>query len=313
MIYIIGHLKPDLDSAVSACALQYLFDRADCFQRKNSQAVLADPPNWETKTIFKKFGYGLPQVLKKSSVNPKDQFVLVDHNEESQRFSVISSGQITDIFDHHKISLNTAEPIFVTIKPWGSTSTLIFWLMEIADVKPDKKLASLMITAILSDTVGLKSKTTTEKDHQVLKKLNNIAKIKDVNKLTYEIFKAKSYIADLKPRQILTKDYKIYKFGSKKVLINQIETVEQQQFVNKNEFYAKELKNIKQEMKLDLAFCLITDVLKVNSKCLITEKETDVLNKAFKNATKITKFVWNLGSVMSRKKEIAPAIEKALQ
>lgn len=313
MIYIIGHTKPDLDSAVSVVSAKYLFDKVDCFERKNAQAVLASEPNHETKTIFAKFNYHLPKVLTKDQINPEDTFVLVDHNEVDQRLEGITDGQITDIFDHHKVSLNLSMPIFITIKPWGSTNTTIYWLMEKYNLKPDKNLASLMISAILSDTVGLKGPTTTDVDKSYLKKLNKIAQIKNIDALILEIFKAKSDISGLSDKQILTKDYKLYDFSNKKVLINQVETVEQEKLVKKADELLSKISKIKEEMKLDRAFFLITDVLKVNSKCFVNPEDENVLTMAFTKAKKLKTGVYDIGPVMSRKKEVAPAIEKAMK
>lgn len=312
MIYIIGHLKPDLDSAVSAVALKYLFDQADCFQRKNAVPVLASEANHETKTIFAKFNIPLPQILTKDQIKTEDTFVLVDHNEDSQRLEGIKTEQITDIFDHHKINLNLNKPIFITVKPWGSTTTIIWWLMDIVNVKPNKNLASLMLSAILSDTQGFKSSTTTEKDRVVVAELNKIAQIKNIDQLIREIFKAKSDISGLSNKQIITKDYKLYNFAGKKAFINQIETVEQEKIVNQSEDLIKELEKLKKEMKLDYAICIITDVLKVNSKALIAVGDEELLTKAFPKLKKIKNGVYDIGPLLSRKKEIAPKIEKAI-
>ena len=312
MIYIIGHIKPDLDSAVSTIALKYLFDHADCFGYKNSQPVLAGPANFETKTIFKKFKTPAPQVLKTKNIKSKDSFILSDHNEESQRLQGIKPEKIIDIYDHHKVNLDLPKPIFINIKPWGSTCTIIYWFMEITNVKPSKNLASIMISAILSDTQGFKSKTTTKKDKIAVIELNKLAKIKNIDKLTHEIFKAKSDITGLTNKQIITKDYKLYNFAGKKALISQIETVKQDKLINQSVQLIKELVNLKKEMKLDKAFCIITDILKVNSKCFVLPEDEAILVKAFPQAKKIKSGVYDIGLIMSRKKEIAPAIEKTI-
>jgi manganese-dependent inorganic pyrophosphatase len=311
MIYIIGHTKPDLDSAVAAVSLKYLFDKADCFKCPNAQAVLASKANFETKTIFAKFGIQLPKVLTK--VTGDDAFILVDHNETTQRLEGITDDQIKDIFDHHKVSVSFSTPIYITTKPWGSTNTIIWWLMEITNVKPDKNLAALMMAAILSDTVGLKSPTTTAKDREVLEKLNKIAQIARVDDLTLEIFKAKASLAGLSNKQILTKDYKLYEFNGKKVLINQVETVEQAKLVSQAQALITDLSNLKKEMNLDKAVCVFTDILKVNSKALVTPEDEELVTTSFPKSHKLKTGVYDLGSLMSRKKEFVPPIEKYMK
>lgn len=312
MIYIIGHTNPDLDSAVSSVALKYLFDKVKCYQSPNSQPLLASKPNYETKFIFDKFKFQLPLILNKRKVKKSDEFILVDHNEASQRGQGIADNQITNIFDHHKVSLNLSKPIYITIKPWGSTCTLIWWLMKSNQLRPSSKIAPLMISAILSDTVGLKSKTTTDTDKKAVKDLNKIAKINNIDQLTLDIFKAKSNLGDLTNKQIITKDYKIYNFKGKKVLINQIETVDQERLIKKSEELIQEMKKLKKTMKIENMFCLLTDILKINSKCFVCYEDESLLLKSFPKIKKIKNGVYDLGAIMSRKKEVAPLIEKAI-
>ncbi|HUV47309.1 MAG TPA: DHHA2 domain-containing protein [Candidatus Bathyarchaeia archaeon] len=312
MLYIIGHTNPDLDTSVAALSLKYLFDKASCFERPNSRAVLAGKANFETETIFKKFKTPLLPVLNFRKIRPQDTFALVDHNEESQRLQGIKDEQITDIFDHHKAKLDLATPIFVNIKAWGSTTTVISWFMDTVNVKPPKKLASLMISAILSDTQGFKSNTTTEKDRLTVKSLNKIAQIKNLDKLTFEIFEAKSSLKGLNDRQILTKDYKLYDFKAKKVLLNQIETVRQDQVIKISSRLITELACLKREMNLNYAACIITDILKNNSKVLITKNEEPILKKAFARLRKVKTGIYDIGPLLSRKKDIAPKIERAI-
>lgn len=312
MLYIIGHTKPDLDSAAAVVALKYLFDRADCFGYENSVAVLAGPANFETQTIFKKFNISLPSVLKNEAIKADDRFVLVDHNETSQRLAGIKDEQVVDIYDHHKVNLNLSQPIFINIKAWGSTSTVAAWFMEISQVKPDKNLAALMISAILSDTQGFKSSTTTPTDKEFVKKLNQITQIKNLDTLTLEIFKAKSNLQGLSSKQILTKDYKLYDFAGKKVLINQLETVEQEKLLNQSLQLIKAMENIKKAMNLNHMICVISDVLKINSKAFANNQDEKILVQAFPKAKKLKPGVYDIGALMSRKKDIAPAIEKVI-
>lgn len=312
MIYIIGHTKPDLDSAVAALALERLYQNVDCFGYKEAKAVLAGEANYETKYVFKKFKIALPPVLKTEEIKKDDQFILVDHNEQSQRLEGIKNKQIINIIDHHKVSLNLNTPIYITSKAWGASATIVAWLMKISDYQADKNLASLMLSAILSDTVALKSPTTNQKDKDTLEKLKQIAQIDNIDKLTFTIFKAKSSLVGLNVRDILTKDYKLFDFGLKKVLINQVETVEQDKVIANSKEYINDLMVLKDEMKLDRAYCVVTDILNVNSKCLSTPEDEGLLNKSFPQAKIVKDGVFDLGAIMSRKKEIAPAIEKAI-
>ena len=159
--FIIGHIKPDTDAVVATLAFKYLFDSMSCWNHSNSISCISHNLNPETKFIFKKFNQKSIQLIKSSDIKPEDKIVLVDHNETSQMLDGINIDQITDIFDHHKVNINLNRPIFITTKPWGSTCTIAHHLMETYKLNIPKKLAALMLCAILSDTVGLKSSTTT--------------------------------------------------------------------------------------------------------------------------------------------------------
>ncbi len=309
--YIIGHIKPDLDATVAPLATQFLLKASNCKYAQNSKPVIAGPVNNETTTIFNKFSVDLPDILKKENITTADRFILVDHNEVSHRMSGISNDQIVKIIDHHKVVVSMSTPIGINTKPWGSTCTVIWKIMKNEKVKPDAKLASLMISAILSDTVGLKSSTTTDQDKIFLEELNQIAKITDLDQLTLEILKAKSDISALTPKQIVTNDYKIFDFNGKKVLINQVETVEQHKVLSKKSELLKAMKIIKEEQSLDYIFVAVSDILKINTKMIsLTPQGNQLLEKAF-NQKSIDNII-DIGTKLSRKKEFAPAIEKAL-
>lgn len=309
--YIIGHQKPDTDSVVAAMALEFLYQQEPAFGYARPQAVIVDPLNPETTFLFKKFGVTAPQIITADKITSEDQVVLVDHNEESQRLTNLNPEQIVEIVDHHKVNLNLKSPIFMTFKTWGSSATIVYYLMKQNGVTPDKKLASLMLAAILSDTVGFKGATTTDKDKKFGQELATIAQIDDIDAFALEIFKAKSNISDLSDEQIVLNDFKIYEFGSKKVLVNQLETVEQNvALVDKKDDLLKAMQTAKQAKQVDLIFMVVTDILQVNSKLLILgADEQQIAEQAF--GGQVQNNVLDIGPKMSRKKEIAPPIEAA--
>jgi len=312
--YIIGHQKPDTDSVVATLAFKHIFDSDKCWGHSNSIICITHDLNLETKFVFNKFKADQSQLklIKATDIPTDSKIVLVDHNEESQRLSGLNQDQITDIFDHHKINLNLNKPIFITIKDWGSTNTIAWHLMNLYKLTIPKTLASLMLCAILSDTVAFKSITTTDIDKKAAKTLAKIAEINNIDQLAIEMLKAKSNISKLTDDQIISNDYKIYDFFGKKVFISQLETVEQENlFKTRKQDLLKALKNIKQKENYDLAFVAISDVLKINTKLLILPyEEKNIAEKAF--SKKSENSLLDIGPKLSRKKQIAPAIEKAL-
>lgn len=321
--YIIGHTKPDTDAVVAALAFEYLCKNWPDMGYENQTAVITDPLNPETQFLFEKFGVSAPKLISGADLNEKTQVVLVDHNEASQRMSGLENSdvadqQIVEIIDHHKANINCNNPIFLTFKPWGSTCSIVYYLMKKFAVKPDKTLASLMLASILSDTVGYKSATCTPHDQKFGAELATIAEITDIAAFTLEIFKAKSNISTLTDQQIVKNDYKVFEFGNAqggvtKTMIDQLETVEQDLVMTqKKASLLKAMEAVKAELGAELLFVAITDILKVNTKLLIMgDTEKAVAEKAFGGTT--VDNILDIGPKMSRKKEIAPAIENALK
>lgn len=310
--YIIGHTKPDTDAVVAPMALAYLYQQHEGFQRPNAEAVIADPLNPETAFLFEKFGVTAPRLITAADITAEDTVVLVDHNEESQRLPGLNQDQIVEIIDHHKANLNLPQPIFMTFKTWGSSTIIVYYLMKQQQVVPDKTLAGLMLAAILSDTVGYKSATTTELDQKLGAELAKIAEIDDVDAFTLEIFQAKSNVAQLSDEEIVKNDYKIFDFA-KKTMVNQVETVDQAYFTEtKKADILAAMQQVKTELGVELLFVAITDILKVNTKLIIlSDQEAAVASAAFGGT--VQNNLLDIGPKMSRKKEIAPAIEAALE
>ncbi len=310
--FIIGHTKPDTDAVVSAMALAYLYREIPGEAYNNPIAAISEGLNPETSYLFEKFAVDQPQIISAADIEADDRVVLVDHNEESQRLEGLPETNILEIVDHHKANLNLPSPVAMTFKPWGSSSTIVFDMMRQNSIIPDQKLSALMLTAILSDTVGYKSATTTETDREAGAELAKIAGIDDVEALTLEIFKAKSNVSELSDEQIVKNDYKVFDF-SRKTMINQIETVEQDYFLSesKKADLFKAMQQVKEELGVELLFVAVTDVLQVNTKLLIlSDQEQEIAEKAFGGSAEDG--ILDIGPKMSRKKEIAPAIEATL-
>ncbi|MBU0579106.1 manganese-dependent inorganic pyrophosphatase [Patescibacteria group bacterium] len=309
--YIIGHLKPDTDAVVAAMALEYLFLERDCFGYDQPQAVITDPLSPETNYLFDKFKVEAPPLITVTEIGADDQVVLVDHNEKSQRLTGLDEARIVEIVDHHKANLNLSTPVFLNFKPWGSTATIVYFFMEENGVTPDKKLAALMLAAIISDTVGFKSATTTDKDRKFGAKLAKLAEINDIDAFAFEIFKAKSDISTLNDEEIVQNDYKIYEFDQK-TFISQLETIQQETLLAKKDQLLAAMANVKSQLEVELLFVAVTDVLQINTKLLLAgEAEVITAERAFGGSA--VDYILDIGPKMSRKKEIAPAIEKVLK
>lgn len=307
--YIIGHIKPDLDSVVAAISFgEYIKSKGV----PNPTPAIIDELNPESNFVFNKFGITPPSLISINDIQPDDKVVLVDHNEVDQRLVGLNQDQIIAIFDHHKVNLNLPNPISICVMPFGSSNTICWQLFQESSLSYSPEIAKLMLCAVLSDTIGLKSSTTTQTDKEAVTDLAQKAGISDVDTLTLEIFKAKSNITDLTDEQVVLNDYKIFDFSGKKVLIGQTETVEQETLLNtRKDNLLISLQSVKERESVDLIFLAITDILKVNTKMIILgESEKVIAEKAFGGST--TNNILDIGPKMSRKKDIAPAIEISL-
>ncbi|KKT40624.1 hypothetical protein A3K29_04405 [Candidatus Collierbacteria bacterium RIFOXYB2_FULL_46_14] len=306
--YVFGHIKPDLDSAVAALSFAEYRKQMGDVDVIPAMSGVANP---ETAFVFNKFQQSLPQQITSAEILPDDHIVLVDHNETDQRIENLNQEQIIAIYDHHTVYLNLTHPIEIIVLPLGSSNTIAWKLFKQNNLVIPQNIAALMLCAILSDTVGLKSSTTTETDKLAVADLSAVSNISDINSLTLDIFKAKSNVSALSDEQVVLNDYKIFDFG-KKVLIGQLETVEQDVLLsNRKQGLIQALQLIKDREGVDFLILAVTDILKVNTKLLVSGAgEIDLIQKAFDGT--VQENILDIGPKMSRKKDIAPAIEKAL-
>ncbi|MBN1162702.1 manganese-dependent inorganic pyrophosphatase [Patescibacteria group bacterium] len=309
-IFLTGHIKPDLDSITATITYAEFLKKIKRYENMVLVSVCSGKPNKETIHILEKFDIKIPPLLDDTEIEATDAFILVDHNEESQRHPKVTREQVIEIIDHHKINVNFTSPVRLDVKPFGATNSIIYELFDMYGIKPSDKTKKLMLAAILSDTVGLKSSTTTGFDSEAANKLAKETDL-DIDKFTFEIFKAKSDITGLSPDEIVRKDFKIFDFSGKKVFINQLETVEPAKVLSQKEKLLETLEEIKSQENVGHAYLVITDILKINSKIMYTtDEEKEIVEKAF--VTEDKDGIADIGPRMSRKKDIAPKIEEAM-
>lgn len=309
-IFVIGHKSPDVDAISSTIQYKNFLDSTYKYGEAGIIATRAGDLNIETKFILDEFDIEVPKYIDEYTIEPEDKFILVDHNEKVQRHEKVNSENIIEIIDHHKVNIDFTKPIEINIKPLGSTSTVIHEIFEGSDTEISIETAKLMLAGILSDTVGLKSSTTTEKDKKIAHELSVLTST-DIEDLTFNILRTKSDISNLSDIEIAKKDFKTYEFGTRKVFINQVETVEPEKIIGRKEDLVKALDKAKEEEGCGDGFIIVTDILKTKSQIIYTNKnEEEIIEDAFK--TEGSNNVADIGSKMSRKKDIAPEIEATI-
>ena len=229
--------------------------------------------------------------------------VLVDHNEPSQSVEGIEDAEIVEIIDHHRIGpRSTTTPITFINRVVGSTATIVADTFRIAAATPDDQTAALLLSAILSDTVILKSPTTTDLDRQAANWLGELSGL-DVEHYGEEMFQAGSEITSLSAGEIVEQDQKRYAEVGRRFAVSQIEMVGFKAFEERHEELAKAVAESRAEQGLDFACLMVTD---------ITEETTRLVYDGPRRIAEAIHYptlepgVFELSGVVSRKKQVLP-------
>lgn len=301
MIYVIGHKSPDLDSVVSAISYANLKNKLA--ETNIYVSACAGDVNKETAYILKKFDFETPEDPLNLS---EKEVVLVDHNETSQMLDGGENAEIIEILDHHKINFNSEKPIEFRVIPWGSTATIIAREYFEKEVFLDKSMASILLAAVLSDTVITKSPTCTDIDKEIIKKLSEVSEIADWHEFGMEIFKVGSSITDLSAEEIVVYDFKDFEYKKGKFGIGQIQTVDSTEFIKREDEFLKALKKKMDEEEYHSIILFITDIIKEGSQFLIVSKELEKIEEAFEKKIKDGRVY--MDGVISRKKQVLPSL-----
>lgn len=251
-------------------------------------------------------------LLRKSELSGsnKRKVVLVDHNEIEQSAIGLEEAEIVEIVDHHKIGrVSTTHPINFRNMIVGSTNTIIYSMYKEKGVKIDKTMAGLMLAGIISDTLLLKSPTTTDMDIKAVKELNKIVKL-NVEKFGLEMFKSGSSLESMTYEEVLEMDSKTFKSGDEEFTISQAFTLDIDNILKDKDNYLMEMDKLMKETGVKRFIFAVTDIIKNGSYILYDSKSEDVVKKAF-NIKKVEEGVF-LKDVVSRKKQIVPAILDAI-
>ncbi|KKS22173.1 MAG: putative manganese-dependent inorganic pyrophosphatase [candidate division WWE3 bacterium GW2011_GWA1_41_8] len=309
-IYIIGHTPPDLDTVASTVTYAEYIKKINRYTDREVVPLYSGNLNNETLYIFEKFNVQIPAEIKDVHIAETDNFILVDHNEESQRDPRVNPAKVLEIVDHHKLNINFTSPIRVDVRPLGSTCSIIYELFKTSKIEPEPATANLILASVLSDTVGLKSTLTTGIDVTIAHEIAEKHDI-DIEQLTVEIFKAKSDIEGLSAYEIVNRDTKTFDFKGTKVFIGEVETVEPEKVIEQKAGLIEALEDTKVKKGVGIAYLFIIDILNLNALAVYaTDAEREILEKAF-TATGSDN-VMDIEPRISRKKDIAPAIERVV-
>ncbi len=240
----------------------------------------------------------------------KKKVILVDHNEKSQSVDGLEEAEIIEIVDHHKIgTIGTSNPINFRNMPVGSTNTILYSLFKENNVAIPSKIAGLMLSGIISDTLLFMSPTTTEMDKVAVNDLAKIAKV-NYEKFGKEMFKEGSVLKGKTKEEILYSDFKNFSIENEKIGIGQINTLNIDEIKKDQDEYVNLINKVANSLDYLIVALFATDLLNKGSYIFYNDSAKEILEKSFgiENLTQ----GYFIKDCMSRKKQIIPPIMNLL-
>ena len=269
--------------------------------------------------ILDKDGRYLGMISRRNLLGAKGKrVVLVDHNEKNQAVAGIENAEIMEIIDHHRLgTIQTMSPVFFRNQPLGCTATIIYQMYQEAGVKVEPKIAGLLCSAIVSDTLLFRSPTCTPMDEMAARSLAEIAGI-EIEKYAMEMFGAGSNLKGKSDEEIFYQDFKRFTSGKIAIGVGQITSLNGDELESIRPRVIHYMENARQENSLDLVFFMLTNIL-TESTDLICEGNgaLQLAEKAFHTepdeSGEQTEPLVRLPGVVSRKKQLIPALMLAEQ
>ena len=302
-VFVTGHKNPDTDSICSALSYAALKQAHGV----EAVAVRLGEVNKETQYALDYFQVEAPELI--ASVEEKQAVMLVDHNEPAQSVDGLDKAELLEIVDHHRLGgLNTANPIFIHIEPVGCTATIITKMFDCQKVELPKKIAGLLLSAIVSDTVLFKSPTCTEQDKAAAEKLAVLAGV-NLKEYGMAMLKAGADLGDLTPAQIAKTDSKPFSFGKYKAIVAQISVMDTADILATKAELVAAMQELCQNEGYDMSLLMVTDIMEESTELVFVGEPKQLIADAFgKDASGDSIY---LPGVMSRKKQIVPQLTEA--
>ena len=305
-IIIVGHKNPDNDAISAAVGLAFYMNemakRQPEGEAREYKPVRMGPLPPETEWNLNQNGLPLPELIE--SVAEGQEVILVDHNELSQAVDGLEQAEIVAIVDHHRIGdVTTAGPIFFNCRPWGSTATVVTSMLRQEGIEIPVSIANVLLSAILTDTVIMKSPTATPVDKEQIDFLCGITG-RNYVEFGQELFRCRGAVSDLPIETYVGADSKEFAVGDTTVLIAQRETVEIDAAMAREEEARAHMRQLMEANGYDFVLVMVTDILEEGSYFLV-EGNHEVVDRVF--GIDSSAAVWMPG-VLSRKKQVAAPI-----
>ena len=296
--YIFGHKNPDTDSIISSLVM------AD-FERKmgnpDTVSCRLGMVNKETEYVLNYVGVEAPTLIE--DLEDGAEVIIVDTANPGELIPNLNNVKIKRIVDHHQVLLSTGYPLFYRAEPVGCTETIMYKLYRENGFEIDKKIATMMLSAIISDTLLLKSPTCTDDDRKVVKELAKIAEV-DYEIYGLDMLKAGTDLSSFTIDEILHLDAKAIALKDVKSMIAQVNTASIPEVMKMQADLEAGMNKIIEAEGLDLFMLLVTDIVNSNTQTIALGKKADIVEKAY--GVKLENNSALLEGVVSRKKQVVP-------
>jgi len=241
---------------------------------------------------------------------PRPRLVLVDHNELAQAVPGADEAEIVEVLDHHRLGggLKSTQPIRFVMEPVGSTCTLVARQFRAADLEPAPAIALAMASGIISDTLNLRSPTTTDVDRDVLAWLRGLCAV-DLETYAREFFEIGSALRSSSPADVIREDCKEFTEQGTRFSISQIEETGFDLFWERKDELRAALEEHARRQRLEFSALLVTDVV-TNGSLLLLSRESDAWEEV--NYPRLDRGLYALENVVSRKKQLLPLITRII-
>lgn len=306
-VLVFGHQNPDNDAIMSTVVLSQLLNQLE-YQGNTYTACCLGPLPAESAKLLEDAGVPAPTLI--DAIEPAAEgaepqlVILTDHNEPGQSVAGLKNATIFGVVDHHRFGdFTTAAPLHIVALPWGSSCSIVAKLFEVMGVEPTDTQAKLLLSAMMTDTLMLKSPTATAVDAAIAAKLGEQLGVDPV-KFGMEVFLTRpsgSFTAE----QMVGNDIKMFEVAGTKLLIGQYETVDKSRALGMIPEIREAMRAYQAEKAADGIVLCITDIMEEGSQVLL-EGDTATAQKGLQ-IEDVAEGVWMPG-VLSRKKQVAAPI-----
>ncbi len=298
-------MSPDTDATTAAIVWSWYLNE---YTANDATPYVLGDLNSETSFVLQRFGFSVPDLLPPLSAG--ESVVVVDTNNPQELPENINEMNLLALIDHHKLvgGLTTETPTEITIKPLACTATIMYDRMTAEGITTPPNITGLMLSAILSDTLGFRSPTTTPHDKDVAEKMATELGI-DITAYADEMFAAKSDISGFSDSGLIKLDSKKFKVGDKNFRVSVIETTNVDMVLVRKDGIIEAIKTcVEEEEDIDDVLFFIVDILNESATVLTYNDLTkQVVGASFGVAVEADTEV--LPGILSRKKQILPALK----